>query len=55
VFYISICGVEILFAGLSSEFWVRCDNVSPQLGLWRAVDTALVPDIEGIQNKGIYL
>jgi len=41
--------------GLGSEFWVPCDSVGPQLGVGRAVDTALVPDIEGIQNKVICL
>jgi len=31
VFHISIWGAEILFGGLSSEFWVPCDNVAAQL------------------------
>jgi len=32
VFHIQIWGVESLFGGLSSEFWVSCDNVAAQLG-----------------------
>jgi len=41
--------------GFSSELWVLCNSVDPQLGVWRAVDGALVTDIEGIQNKVIFL
>ena len=57
VFYISIWGVEILFGGVQP--WILgplLQRSAPTGGyVWRAVDTALVPDIEGIQNKGIYL
>jgi len=32
VFHIQIWGVLVWFGGLSSEFWVPCDNVGPQFG-----------------------
>jgi len=45
------CVIYFYLGGLSSEIWVPCDSVAPQLGVWRAADAALVPDTEGIQNK----
>ena len=52
VFHIQIWGVEILSLNFESPVttWP-----APQLGIWRAADVALVPDIEGIQNKVIWL
>ena len=48
-------GSLILFGGFSSDLWVLCNSVAPQLDVWRAVGAALVTDIEGIQNKVICL
>jgi len=53
VFHIYILGVEILFGGFSSEFWVSCDSVAPNWEVWRAAVAALLPDIAVIQNKVI--
>ena len=37
-------GIDAFSGGLSgdeTEFWVPCDTVSPQLGVWSAADTPL--------------
>jgi len=48
-------GVKFCLGGFSSDLWVPSYSVAPQLGVWRAVDAALVTHIEGVQNKVICL